>query len=117
AGVRTLREEGHIEHGILARPGRAATMLYWRLRGGPGGTLAVRPLLSGRDYHALHHENPALRFDAEVNGARARRLPPLSRPSGARRLLERHLHPPAGLVPELPLHRGARSGTRPRRGS
>jgi predicted glycogen debranching enzyme len=30
----------------------------------------VRPLLSGRDYHALHHENPAFAFDAEVAGAR-----------------------------------------------
>jgi predicted glycogen debranching enzyme len=26
--------------------------------------------VSGRDYHALHHENPAFRFDAEVSGAR-----------------------------------------------
>src|SRR5204862_486606 len=45
---------------------RAATALYWRLHEGRGGTLAVRPLVSGRDYHALHHENPAFRFDAEV---------------------------------------------------
>jgi predicted glycogen debranching enzyme len=30
----------------------------------------VRPLVSGRDYHALHHENPAFRFDAEVSEAR-----------------------------------------------
>jgi predicted glycogen debranching enzyme len=32
--------------------------------------LMVRPLLSGRDYHALHHENPAFDFRAEVTGAR-----------------------------------------------
>ncbi|HTD25751.1 MAG TPA: amylo-alpha-1,6-glucosidase, partial [Candidatus Elarobacter sp.] len=51
-------------------PGRAATALYWRLHEGPGGTLAVRPLVSGRDYHALHHENPAFRFDAEVADGR-----------------------------------------------
>ena len=31
----------------------------------------VRPLLSGRDYHALHHENPAFGFTAEVDAARA----------------------------------------------
>ncbi len=31
-----------------------------------GVRLHVRPLLSGRDYHALHHENPAFRFDAAV---------------------------------------------------
>src|SRR5207247_1400517 len=55
-----------IEHGLLVAPGRAATALYWRLHEGRGGTLAVRPLVSGRDYHALHHENPAFRFDAEA---------------------------------------------------
>ena len=27
-------------------------------------TLKVRPLLSGRDYHALHHENAAFNFNA-----------------------------------------------------
>ena len=32
--------------------------------------LMVRPFLSGRDYHALHHENPGFRFDAEVEGER-----------------------------------------------
>ena len=30
----------------------------------------MRLLLSGRDYHALHHENPAFRFDAERLGVR-----------------------------------------------
>jgi predicted glycogen debranching enzyme len=32
--------------------------------------LTIRPLISGRDYHALHHENPAFRFDADVDGQR-----------------------------------------------
>src|SRR5262249_8711178 len=27
-----------------------------------------RPFLSGRDYHGLHKENPAFRFDAVLNG-------------------------------------------------
>ncbi len=35
-----------------------------------GVTLSVRPLLSGRDYHALHHENPAFRFEAEGSEGR-----------------------------------------------
>ncbi|TMB12791.1 MAG: glycogen debranching protein [Deltaproteobacteria bacterium] len=65
-----LPDGSRIEHGLLVERGRAATALYWRLREGPGGTLAVRPLVSGRDYHALHHENPAFRFDAEVAGER-----------------------------------------------
>src|SRR5207244_10983417 len=59
-----------IEHGLRVAPGRAATALYWRLLEGRGGTLAVRPLVSGRAYHALHYENPAFRFDAEVAGGR-----------------------------------------------
>src|SRR5439155_17953641 len=32
--------------------------------------LSVRPFLSGRDYHSLHHENPAFCFDAEREGGR-----------------------------------------------
>jgi predicted glycogen debranching enzyme len=32
-------------------------------------TLRVRPFLSGRDYHALHHENPACRFEGAASGA------------------------------------------------
>lgn len=49
------------------------TVLRWRLEGLGGAsasgafTLKVRPLLSGRDYHALHHENPAFNFNARTN--------------------------------------------------
>ncbi|NML34665.1 amylo-alpha-1,6-glucosidase [Paraburkholderia antibiotica] len=46
------------------------TVLRWRLEGGNGldaPMLKVRPLLSGRDYHALHHENPAFDFTAQVS--------------------------------------------------
>jgi predicted glycogen debranching enzyme len=68
--VFTLPDGSRIEHGVVVQPGRAATVLYWRLRAGQGGRLAVRPLISGRDYHALHHENPAFGFDAEVDGGR-----------------------------------------------
>jgi predicted glycogen debranching enzyme len=65
-----LSDGSLIEHGVLVEPGRAATFLYWRLHEGKGGTLAVRPLVSGRDYHALHHENSAFRFDADAAGER-----------------------------------------------
>jgi predicted glycogen debranching enzyme len=57
-----LPDGREIEHGILVQPGHSATMLYWRLLSGADCTLAVRPLMSGRDYHALHHENPAFNF-------------------------------------------------------
>jgi predicted glycogen debranching enzyme len=65
-----LPDGTRIDHGLLIPHGTAATALFWRLRDGAAATLHVRPLLSGRDYHALHHENPAFRFDAEVAGDR-----------------------------------------------
>ena len=51
------------------------TVLRWRLDGdGDGGafTLKVRPLLSGRDYHALHHDNAAFNFEAHLQGDQVR---------------------------------------------
>ena len=47
-------------------------VLRWTAEGlAPGTRLVVRPFLSGRDVHALHVENPAFRFDAEVAVDRA----------------------------------------------
>ena len=51
--------------------------------------LHVRPLLSGRDYHALHHENPAFRFDPLGRRRRCRDLAALSRPAADRRAWRR----------------------------
>jgi predicted glycogen debranching enzyme len=47
------------------------TVLRWRLDSG-GFTLNVRPLLSGRDYHALHHENQAFNFNYTSTGDQVR---------------------------------------------
>ncbi|RKR37194.1 amylo-alpha-1,6-glucosidase [Paraburkholderia sp. BL17N1] len=54
------------------------TVLRWRLEQGAGAgsetnalTLKVRPLLSGRDYHALHHENAAFNFNAQTSDDQA----------------------------------------------
>jgi predicted glycogen debranching enzyme len=45
------------------------TALTWRLSSNAKNIrLFVRPLLSGRDYHALHKENPAFRFEHTPNG-------------------------------------------------
>ncbi len=48
----------------------SACCLRWRVkRDNPKAgkmSLLLRPLICGRDYHALHHENPALRFDART---------------------------------------------------
>src|SRR5262249_47934458 len=59
-----------IEHGIIVAPGRASTVVYWKLLQGAPGTLMVRPFISGRDYHSLHRENPAFNFNAEIAGDR-----------------------------------------------
>jgi predicted glycogen debranching enzyme len=68
--IYALPEGREIEHGILVQPGRAATILYWRLLKGAGCTLAMRPLMSGRDYHSLQHENPAFTFMPAVTDRR-----------------------------------------------
>jgi len=46
-----------------------ACWLHWTLESATPVTLHVRPLISGRDYHSLHHENRAFRFDPEPCGA------------------------------------------------
>lgn len=60
-----LPDGGTLEHELFVRHGSPTVVLSWRLRGARSGTvLSARPLLCGRDYHALHHENGAFRFDA-----------------------------------------------------
>ena len=56
---------------IIALHGRPESALRWSLvSGAPCVRLVVRPLMSGRDYHALHHENPAFGFEPKHEGAR-----------------------------------------------
>src|SRR5205823_382964 len=65
--VYRLEDGLRIEFELLVPHGTSAVALRWRMQYGTGpATLYVRPLLSGRDYHALHHENPGFRFDAEL---------------------------------------------------
>jgi len=62
-GVR-LRQE------LFVRNGTGATLLAWTVeRAGGDVRLNVRPLLSGRDYHATHHENASFSFAANVADA------------------------------------------------
>jgi predicted glycogen debranching enzyme len=53
--------------------GRAAMVLQWRLIGvhtsEPPMQLRARPMMSARDFHALHHENADFRFQPEHVGA------------------------------------------------
>ena len=60
-----------ISQEVVACRERGYVVVRWRLRSLPRSVqLRVRPLLSGRDYHALHHENPGFDFGAEGTGAR-----------------------------------------------
>ncbi len=63
-------EDGiEVEHQLFAAHGAPRVILSWKLKTpAPGVRLVVRPFLSGRDYHALHHENPTFRFEAHVDG-------------------------------------------------
>ena len=60
-----------VEQEIFVAHGTAVAVLRWRLaQPAAGVTLFMRPLLSGRDYHSLHHANPAFRFAAEESDGR-----------------------------------------------
>jgi len=60
-----------VEQEIFVPKGLGVATVCWRLpRSAPSVTLSVRPFLSGRDYHALHHENPEFRFDADETNER-----------------------------------------------
>ncbi|HKN46441.1 MAG TPA: glycogen debranching enzyme N-terminal domain-containing protein, partial [Candidatus Polarisedimenticolia bacterium] len=60
-----------VEQEVLAAQGMPAVAVTFRLAGGSReASLVVRLFLSGRDYHALHHENPAFRFDPVIAGER-----------------------------------------------
>jgi predicted glycogen debranching enzyme len=61
---------------IFVRHGMPAVVVALRLeRPRPAARLELRPLLSGRDFHALHHENGAFHFPPEPR-ARALRFEP-----------------------------------------
>jgi predicted glycogen debranching enzyme len=69
----TLRAEDGTEvtQEVVACHERGHVVVRWRRLASSGPVqLIVRPLLSGRDYHSLHHENPGFDFAAEVTGAR-----------------------------------------------
>jgi len=61
-----------VEHQIVVKHGEPLVTVTWRLLepGKRGVLLMIRPLISGRDFHALHHENPNFRFDATARDGR-----------------------------------------------
>jgi predicted glycogen debranching enzyme len=68
-GVRLLQE-------ILVEHGTGTVLVTWTLIAAAGPVaLRVRPFLSGRDYHSMHHENSAFRFESERQGAAVTFIP------------------------------------------
>jgi predicted glycogen debranching enzyme len=63
--VYRLDEGTRIEQELFVPYGHPAVAVRWRVLGATtAAKLIVRPLMSGRDYHSLHHENRAFSFDA-----------------------------------------------------
>lgn len=55
-----LPDGTRIEHALFVPHGHAAVMLRWRVLGGEGGRLFVRPLIAGRDFHGTTRETSAI---------------------------------------------------------
>jgi predicted glycogen debranching enzyme len=84
-----------LEHAVLLAPDIPVVVLSWRLTTPRAGCrLLVRPLISGRDIHALHHANAVFRFDAHVSGDRVLWRPYASLPTILARSNGRYRHDP-----------------------
>ncbi|MBX3345071.1 MAG: amylo-alpha-1,6-glucosidase [Nitrospira sp.] len=59
-----------LERELVCPHGRDLVILRWRLLddASPAVVLRVRPMLTGRDFHATHQENAALRSEATITG-------------------------------------------------
>jgi predicted glycogen debranching enzyme len=64
-----FEESARVTQEIFVSRRTGTTALVWRLaRRRMDVSLSVRLLFSGRDYHALHHENPHFRFEPQRRG-------------------------------------------------
>ncbi|MGH8596609.1 MAG: glycogen debranching enzyme N-terminal domain-containing protein, partial [Gammaproteobacteria bacterium] len=61
-----------IEQEVFVPHGESAVILSWKIvsKDAVPAKLKVRPFLSGRDFHSMHHENGSFRFDTEQKGER-----------------------------------------------
>ena len=94
--VYALPDGTRIAQEILVPKEAAAAAVSWSRLSGAGATsIEIRPFLSGRDYHSLHHENGDFRFDPETrdDGALSFRQYP-SMPSVAMRFSGAYEHSP-----------------------
>lgn len=61
-----------IEQELFVRHGSPLVVVRWSLKSPAKGVmLNVRPFLSGRDYHSMHHENGGFNFNPELSARRA----------------------------------------------
>jgi predicted glycogen debranching enzyme len=66
----TLGDGTRIMQETFVQHGAGTVVVMWTLVRADGPVvLRARPFLSGRDYHSLHHQNGAFRFDAERRDA------------------------------------------------
>ena len=64
-----LADGSRVIEEIFVQHGTGAAVVVWTLARSKGPVaLRVRPFLSGRDYHSMHHENGAFRFAADRRG-------------------------------------------------
>ena len=91
-----LYDNVFVEHELFVPHLQSAVVLSWRLTGGYGGEarLSVRPFLSGRDFHATHHENNSLDFDPEFTLGRVRWKPYRDLPAVVARFQGTYRHAP-----------------------
>ena len=67
----SLEDGAKVQQELFMLKGAAVTALSWRLVNPRSGlTLSLRPFISGRDYHSLHHENPVFNFAAQQNNGK-----------------------------------------------
>ncbi len=65
-----------LEQELFVPNGKQAVVLRWRvLSGSRFASLRLRPFLSGRDYHSLHHSNPGFATGVEQQGDRVSWFP------------------------------------------
>ena len=68
-----LDDGTRIEQQICVRHGEPLVAVWWSLvEPRDGVRLLVRPFLSGRDYHSMHHENGSFAASPDVRGQRLR---------------------------------------------
>ncbi len=68
-----LDDGTRIQQELFVRHGSGECVVAWRVLDGRRGIkIDARPLLSGRDYHSLHHENAGFNFEARPHEDRVR---------------------------------------------